>query len=142
MKDLSFRPTPIHPDDITEEVEAQEVLTFPLTDTEILKIAKDSSKVEQERMAVQAEFDQKKKYYKEKLGGLDSQLTYNFTLIKNESEDRSVKCSFMKNYTKKIGQYIYEGKVMKERPLQDWELTSTKNKVIGSLNSIDNHHVV
>lgn len=141
MKDLSFTSTPVNPDDRTEDVETEESLTFPLTDEEILKIARNSSSVETERVQVQSEFDNKKKYYKEKIGGLDSQLTYNFCLIKNECEDRRVKCTMRKNYTRKIAQYIFNNNIMKERALQDWELTSTKN-VVANLNSIDNHITV
>lgn len=141
-KDIRFTPTVFNRDeDIYEEESARETITFPLTDDEILKIAKSTSELDEQYKTVDARFQQIKKDYKGQLDGLNSQMNYNFMLIKDECQDRDVDCVQRKNYTKKVVQYIYNGVVMKERPMQEYEMTSKKNKEAASLNG-GSHHTV
>jgi len=142
-KDIKFIPTVFNRDeDIYEEESARENITFPLTDDEILKIAKQTSEFDQQYKAIDSKFQQIKKDYKGQLDGLNSQMNYNFMLIKDECQDRDTDCIQRKNYTRKVVQYLFEGKVMKERPMQEYEMTSKKNaQVQASLNGASSHTV-
>lgn len=134
MKDVSFAPTAFNRDeDIFTEEESREVITFQLTDDEILKLAKATAELDIEHRTVDAHFTMVKKDFKGKLDGLASQMNYNFRLIKDQAEDRDVDCIKRKNFTKKVVQFIYNGRVMKERPMADHEMTNP-NLVQKSLN--------
>jgi hypothetical protein len=142
-KDIHFVPTVFNRDeDIYEEESARETLTFPLTDEEILKAGKEASQLDSQHKSIEAKFNQIKKDFKGQLDGLSSQINYKFMLIKDECEDRETDCTQRKNYTRKVVQYLYNGQVMKERPMQEYEMTSKKAlQVQASLNSATHHTV-
>jgi predicted nuclease with TOPRIM domain len=142
-KDIRFSPTVFNRDeDIHEEESSREFITFPLTDEEILKIAKSTSELDEQHKAIDAKFQQVKKDFKGQLDGLNSQMNYNFMLIKDECQDREVDCVKRKNFTRKVVQYLYDGKVMKERPMHDYELASSKNPNIQATLNGGSHHTV
>lgn len=142
-KDIHFVPTVFNRDeDIYEEESARETITFPLSDEEILKAGKEASQLDSQHKQIEAKFNQIKKDYKGQLDGLNSQINYKFMLIKDECEDRDTDCTQRKNYTRKVVQYLYNGRVMKERPMQDYEMTSKKAlSVQASLNGAQSHTV-
>jgi hypothetical protein len=134
MKDVSFSPTFFNRDeDIYSEEEGREVITFALSDDEILKLAKATAELDIEHRTVDAHFAMVKKDFKGKLDGLASQMNHNFRLIKDQAEDRDVDCIKRKNFTRKVVQFIYNGKVCKERAMADHEMTNPK-LIQGSLN--------
>lgn len=118
--------TPFQEGDKVEEVETRQFLVFDLTDPEILAIAEVVGKLDSEMKDLESKLAAVKKSLGDKIKGLDSDINHNLNLIKTRKEGRDVPCVMRKNYTKKIVQFAYEGKLMKERAMEAYEIENEK----------------
>ena len=126
MENTQVQFTPFQEGDKVEEVESRQFLVFDLTDAEILAIAEVVGKLAKEKSIHEVNLAEIKKSLGDKIKGLDSDIHHNHKLIETRKEGRDVPCLMRKNYTKKIVQFVYEGKTMKERPMEAYEIENEK----------------
>lgn len=118
-----------------EDFEVKETLIFDLTDAELLNIAKTTSLLAVEKRSKEAVLKQIVEDKKEEIKGLESDIKINLKLIETGKQGREVECIMRKNYTRGIVQYIYAGKVMKERGLEHREKVRPQDNTVSSLNA-------
>lgn len=117
-----------------EDFDVKETLVFDLTDPELLQISKTVAALSKEKREKEATLKQYISDRKDEIKGVDADIRFNIKLIEVGKQGREVECIMRKDYTRGIVQWIYEGKVMKERGLESHERVRPQDNTISSVN--------
>ena len=104
-----------------EEVKVVEPLIFTLTEHEYAEKGKAAGKLRGKLSEVEAKFSDIKKEWKGKVDEKQIELNNILEAMRAGKEERVVECTQRKNFDRNIVQYLYKGKVLKERPLEPHE---------------------
>lgn len=105
-----------------QEKEVERYLTFILTEDEVRSKGIEAANVAYELGKKESEFDEVKKEWKKKIDRDEAELKGILSTIRAGKEDRHVKCLERKNFETHTVQYIYDGYVMFERPMEEHEM--------------------
>lgn len=117
-----------------EEFDVKETLVFDLTDTELLEIGKNVASLSTEKRIKEAQLKSYVADRKDEIKGLEADLKFNIKLIEVRKQGRETDCVMRKDYTRGIVQWIFNGKVMKERGLESHERVRPQDNTISSIN--------
>lgn len=117
-----------------EEFDVKENLVFDLTDTELLQISKTVAALSREKREAEGALKSYVADRKDEIKGLDADIRFNIKLIEVGKQGRDTECVMRKDYTRGIVQWIFNGKVMKERGLESHERVRPQDNTISSIN--------
>lgn len=117
-----------------EEFDVKENLVFDLTDAELLQISKTVAALSREKREKESHLKAYTSDRKDEIKGLDADIRFNIKLIEVGKQGRDTDCIMRKDYTRGIIQWIFNGKVMKERGLEAHERVRPQDNTISSVN--------
>lgn len=103
--------------EIVEE-QAVEDLEFTLTTDEIVGTAKEAADVRVALLEKETEFERVKKRFKGEIESLEGDLADKLRLIRHGKETRKTACIKQLNYKTNTVAFLFNGEIMKERPME------------------------
>ncbi len=97
----------------------KEVLTFDLTEAEIVEKAESAGSLSTELTELKAEFKAARSDFTGKINAVACDLDKLLKCIDGGTEDREVECTKVHDAKEDTVQYWYDGKMLKERPASD-----------------------
>ena len=99
----------------------EKTLDFQLTEAEFADRGKTASKLSKEIQELKASFAASKNEWKGRIELKEGELRAVQHIIRSGVEPRSVHCEMQKDYDKGKIAYVFEGKVIEERPMEPHE---------------------
>lgn len=100
-----------------ERVIVTKELTFKLTEKEIAQKGKSAAESKTRLTEKNHEFENVKQKYKGEIGAIECELSDHLSTIKRGTEDRTVECTMVKDFSRHVVEYVYNGEIMEERPM-------------------------
>lgn len=127
-----------------QEKQIEKYLNFKLTEQDFADKGKDGGKLAGELNDLEAQFDAVKKQWKEKIDTKQAELDVVLTTIRRGNEDRKVICIEQKDFVGHVVNYIFNGEIMHQRPMEmnerQLELVKSPNVVkIDEKQAMSNH---
>jgi hypothetical protein len=100
------------------ELDVVESLEFELTEAEFSEYGKRAAKLTQHVSDLEAKLDKLKKSAKREIEGIEAEVSQLLETIRTGKEERTVTCVVRKNFKENVIEYLFKGKLMKQRPMQ------------------------